>query len=170
VKLHFLALLTLAAICGTASAAEGFDGITCASDIAATLKGRHLPDGPVAATEAARKDLGLKDLGGDELDWGSAIWWRICGTPYVAIADQKQIVRDVLKLPSQPGTTLAFEGVCKGGPKDKEVIALVQDQAGAAELSVKAAWKIDDAKQRFVPVPAEGMLCPRGDGIVDSWK
>ncbi len=168
-KLQLLSSLLLSAVCATASADE-FDGITCASDIAATLKGRHLADGPVADTEAARKDLALKNLGGDELDWGSAIWWKICGTTYLAIADQKQVIRDVLKLPTQPGATLAFNGVCKGGPKDKEVIAIVEDKPGAAELPARAAWMIDDARQRFAPVPAAGLLCPRGDGIVDSWK
>lgn len=169
-KLQLLCLLLLAAVCGSAAADDEFSGISCASDIAVALKGRHLSSAPVEATQAAHKDLDLKDIGADELDWGSAIWWRICGTTYLAIADQKPVIRDVLKLPSQPGTTLVFNGVCKGGPKDKEVIAIVEDKAGATELPAKAAWIIDDAKQRFATVPAEGLLCPRGDGIVDSWK
>jgi hypothetical protein len=158
------------AICGSASAADEFDGLSCDSDIAKALKGRHMADGTVVSAEAAHQNLGLKNLGGDELDWGSAVWWRICGTVYIAIADQKAIIRDALKVPSQPGATLAFNGVCKGGPKNKEVIAVVEDKAGAADLPAKAAWMIDDANRRFVTVPVEGMLCPRGDGIVDSWK
>ena len=169
-KFQRLSLLALAAVCGIASAADEFSGITCSSDIAVALKGRHLSDSPVVAAQAAHKDLAIKNLGGDELDWGSAIWWKICGTTYLAIADQKPVIRDVLKLPSQPGTTLVFNGVCKGGPKDKEVIAIVEDKLGASDLPAKAAWIIDDAKQRFAPVPAEGLLCPRGDGVVDSWK
>ncbi len=156
--------------CGSAAAAEGLSGISCGMDIAKALQGRHLPDGPVEATEARRKALGLKDLGGDELDWGAEIWWRICGATYVVIADHHSIIRDALKVPAEAGTSLAFQGSCKGGPPDHEVIAVVEDKPGAAELPVKAAWRIDDARQRFVALPAGGMLCPRGDGIVDSWK
>lgn len=169
-KLQLLCLLLLAAVCGSASAAEAFDGLTCSSDIVTALKGRHIPDGPAAATRAAHQDIALKDLGSDELDWGSAIWWKICGTTYMAIADQKAIIRDVIKLASRPGATLAFDGICKGGPKDKEVVAIVEDKAGATDLPVQAAWIIDDARKRFAPLPAAGLLCPRGDGIVDSWN
>jgi hypothetical protein len=170
VKLHLLSLATLTLACGPAAAADGFDGIACGSDIATVLKGRHLSDGPIENTESAHKDLGLKDLGANELDWGSETWWKICGTAYVAISDRHQIIHDVLKIPSKPGATLAFEGSCKGGPKGKEVIAIVEDKHGATDLPAQAAWKIDDAAKRFVPVPVEGLLCPRGDGIVDSWK
>ena len=169
-KRHLFSLLLLSTACGNAAAAEGFDGMTCDTYIAKALQGRHMPNGPVEATEASRKDLGLKDLGGDELDWGAEIWWKICGATYVAIADHRSIVRDALKVPAKPGISLAFEGSCKGGPPGHEVIAVVEDKAGAVELPVKAAWKIDDAKKRFVPVPTDNMLCPRGDGIVDSWK
>jgi hypothetical protein len=169
VKRQLLLLLVLGAACSTA-AAGGFDGMSCDTDFVAALKGHKLPDGPAEASEATRKTLGLKDLGGDELDWGGAVWWKICGTAYVAIADQKAVVRDVLKIPAEPGATLAFNGFCKGGPKDKELFAVVEDKAGAADMPVKAAWIIDDAKKRFAPFPVEGVLCPRGDGIVDSWK
>ena len=169
-KWHLCLLLVLSVVCGTAAAAEGFDGITCTTDIAAALKGRHLPDGPVDATEAKHPDLGLKNLGGDELDWGGEVWWKICGATYAALVDQHSIIRDALKVPAEPGISLAFEGVCKGGPADHEVIAVVEDKAGAADLPAKAAWKIDDAKKRYVAVPADKLLCPRGDGLVDRWK
>lgn len=169
-KPHVLSWLVLSVVCGNAAAAEGFAGITCGMDIAKALQGRHMPDGPVEATAASRKDLGLKDLGGDELDWGAEIWWRICGATYVVIADHRSIIRDALKVPAEPGISLAFEGSCKGGPPNHEVIAVVEDKPGAAELRAKAAWQIDDTKQRFVALPAGGMLCPRGDGIVNSWK
>jgi hypothetical protein len=170
VKLLLLSVLALSTVCGTAAAADAFDGLACDADIAKALKGCHLPDGPAEAIETAHKNLGLKNLGGDELDWGSEVWWKICGATYAALVDQHLILRDVLKVPAEPGISLAFEGACKGGPKDKEVIAVVEDKAGAADLPAKAAWKIDDAKKRYVPVPPEGILCPRGDGIVDSWK
>ena len=169
-KFHLLLVLALAGACGTASAAEGFDGLTCDADIAKTLKGRHLPNGPAEATDAKRKDLGLKDLGGDELDWGSQVWWKICGATYTVLVDQHGLIRDALKVPAEPGASLVFAGACQGGPKDKEVVAVVENKAGATELPAKAAWIIDDAKKRFATVPAEGMLCPRGDGLVDSWK
>jgi hypothetical protein len=169
VKLHLLCLLVLTLACGTA-AAEGFDGLTCGMDLAKALKGRHLPDEPSNTTDAKHKDIGLKGLGADELDWGSEVWMKMCGATYAMLVDQKALIRDVLKVPAEPGATLAFEGSCKGGPKDHEVIAVVEDKAGATDLPAKAAWMIDDAKKRYASVPSEGMLCPRGDGLVDSWK
>lgn len=168
-KLHLLSLLVLTAACSTATMAAGFDGMSCDTDIAKALKGQHLPNGPGEATESTRKNLKLKDLGGDELDWGSQAWWKICGAAFTALIDGNGRVRDALKVPDEPGVSVAFAGVCKGGPKDKEVVAVVEDKAGAADLPAKAAWIIDDAKKRFVPVPVAGMLCPRGDGLVDSW-
>ena len=162
-KLRLLLLIAAAAACGAAAAGDGFDGVRCDADIAKALTGQHLPNGRVDATEARHKDLGLKNLGADELDWGNEEWWRICGARVALLLDKRDIVRDVLKIPAQAGTAV-FEGSCKGA--QGEVIAVVENQAGAAELAARTAWKIDDSRKAFAAVPAKGLLCPR-DGLMD---
>src|ERR1700757_3481682 len=108
-----LLLLVLSMACGRAGAADGFGGLSCGADIAKALTGRHMSNEPVVAIEARHKDLGLKDLGADELDWGSEVWWRICDARYAMLLDRHDVVRDVLKFSDQPRTTVV-EGACKG--------------------------------------------------------
>lgn len=158
-------LLALCAIGGPAVAADGFTGLHCDTDIARALQGRHMSNEAVAATEARHKELSLKHLGADELDWGNQVWWQICGARYTVLLDKHDTVRDALKLPEQQPGTAAFQGSCKGA--QGEVIAVVQAKDGAAELPAIAAWKIDDAKQAFVPVLAAGLRCSR-DGLLDE--
>jgi hypothetical protein len=160
-----LLLLAWFAACGTAFADEGFKGIRCDADIAKALTGRHLSDERTEATEARHQNLGLKNLGAEELDWGNEEWWRICGVRYALLLDKHDIIRDVLKIPAPAGTAL-FEGSCKGGQGD--VIAVVEASAGTADLAAQAAWKIDDAGKRFVAVPAAGLSCPRNGLLSDG--
>jgi hypothetical protein len=150
--------------CGAAAAKDGFDGLRCDADIAKALAGRHLSNDRVDVLEARHKDLSLKHLGSEELDWGGEEWWQLCGATYSLLVDQHGLIRDALKIPPQEGTA-AFEGACKG--VTGELIGAAENQPGAADLLIKTAWKIDDAKKRFVavPVPAEGVLCAR-DGLV----
>lgn len=162
-KLRFL-LLTTSAVCGAASAGDGFDGLRCGADIAKALAGRHLSNDRVDVLEARHKDLALKGLGSEELDWGSEEWWQMCGARYSLLLDQHGLIRDALKIPAQEGTA-PFEGACKG--VQGELIGAVENRPGTADLPIKAAWKIDDARKRFVAVPADGVLCSR-DGLLDG--
>lgn len=165
-KSRLLLLLAVSLSCGTAAAEQGFDGLKCDADIAKALVGRHMPNDKIDVLQARHKDLQLKSLGGDELEWGNAEWWQICGTTYSLLLDKHDIIRDALKLPTPAGTAV-LEGACKG--VHGEVIGVVENQAGAADLPAKAAWRIDNSKKRFVPVPADGLLCSR-DGLLESSK
>ena len=162
--LRFLPAIALAAVCGSAAAKDGFEGISCSTDIAKAMLGRHLSSETIDVLQARHKDLKLKDLGADELDWGFDVVWGICGDKYFMLVNEHSIVKDVLKLPPR-SEGLQFQAVCKSPQGDQDVEGILQDQPGAASLAAKSAWKIDDAKKKFVAVPVDGMMCPR-DGVL----
>jgi hypothetical protein len=162
--LRFLPIIALAAASGTAVAGDGFEGIACGADIAKALPGRHLSNEPIDATQARHKDLNLKNLGSDELDWGYEEGWGICGDKYFVLVDRHDTVKDVLKLPPK-SEGLQFQAVCKSPQGDQDLVGILQDQPGAANLAARAAWKIDDSKKKFVAVPVAGLACPR-DGVL----
>src|SRR5438067_10666422 len=86
--------------CGSvARASDGFSAVRCGSDIAKALIGRTMSNERVVVVEERHKNLGLKDLGGSEISERLfLISWRICGDEY-ALLEEKDVVRDVLKLP-----------------------------------------------------------------------
>jgi hypothetical protein len=164
IGLRLLPIIALSAASGAAFAGDSFAGITCSTDIAKAMLGRHMTNEPIDATQARHKDLNLKNLGGDELDWGFNTGWGICGDKYFILIDKHDIAKDVLKLPPK-SEGLPFQAVCKSPQGDQDLIGIVQDQPGAANLAAKAAWKIDDKKKKFAAVPVDGLTCPR-DGIL----
>ncbi len=139
IGLRLLPIIALSAASRAAFAGDSFAGITCSTDIAKAMLGRHMTNEPIDATQARHKDLNLKNLGGD-------------------------IAKDVLKLPPK-SEGLPFQAVCKSPQGDQDLIGIVQDQPGAANLAAKAGWKIDDKKKKFAAVPVDGLTCPR-DGIL----
>jgi len=149
------------------SAADGFSKVKCGGDIPAALIGVVLANERSSAVEARHKDLGLKDLGGDELSGGLSLsGWLICGSEYQLITDKRNVVRDVLKFPEHSKASPEFLGSCRinGKPLPGDVIAVLNNQPGAENLSAKFAWKIDTKTAKFVKLDTAGMQCPR-DGI-----
>ncbi|MDR3419050.1 MAG: hypothetical protein P4L83_22985 [Nevskia sp.] len=167
IGLRLLPIIALSSACGTAVAGDGFEGIACGTDIAKAMLGRHLTNEPIDATQARHKDLKLKNLGSDELEWGYDEGWGICGDKYFVLVDRHDTVKDVLKLPAK-SEGLQFQAVCKGPQGEQDLVGILQDQPGAANLAAKAAWKIDDAKKKFVAVAVDGLACPRGGILGDD--
>jgi len=123
-----------------------------------------------ASIEARHKALGLKDLGGSDLAGGLFLAsWQICGNEYMMILDKKSIVRDVLQFPQHSKASPEFIGPCRANGKKLpgEMVAVLNNQAGAENLSAKVAWKIDTSKAKFVKADVEGLQCPRS-GIITA--
>jgi len=112
-----------------------------------------------ASIEARHKSLGLKNLGGSE-ETGDLFMssWLICGNEYQLILDKKSVVRDVLQFPEHSKAAPEFIGSCRLNGKEQpgEIIAVLNNQDGAENLSAKAAWKI--AGSIFTPISLNGMV------------
>jgi hypothetical protein len=138
--------------------ADEFQNLKCGTDIPKALIGKRSSNEPIVESEKKYRALGLKGLGADEIADGlSSVNWLICGAEYVELIDRRGVVRDAL----------AFSGICKAKGRDlPDIILAVLDGSTAADpLPVKTAWKIDQKGTRFVPIPGEGLLCPRS-GII----
>jgi hypothetical protein len=181
---HWTSILlpSLLLVCGEAFCApapDGFSGLRCGADIPKALRGRFMPDGAVATIENRHKDLGLKDLGADELEKGwSLISWRICGDEFMLILDDRSGIRDVLKVPPHSRSTPESTGPCKmnGADVPGTVVAILDKRAGGAEagradLPATVAWRVDEKKGQVIPLPTAGLLCSRvGISTVDGGR
>jgi hypothetical protein len=162
-------------VCGNAWARDEFDGIKCGADIPKSLIGKRSQNEPVVMLETRHKDLGLKDLGAEEIsDRLFLVSWLICGSRYEVLVNTKSnVVRDVLPIPPHSAISPEFIGPCqldgKGIPE--EVVAVLDNSAGynaqdakLAETMLKAsaAWKIDETEERFVKQSTENLGCPLG--------
>jgi hypothetical protein len=156
-------------------AVDEFAGIKCSVDIPKALLGKQTSNERVVVTEARHKDIGLQDLGGDEIsDRLFLIGWQICGNEYELLLNTKTSrVLDVIAVPSHTKTTPEAIGGCQVNGEDipEAIIALLdnsanynpQDSSLAKKmLKVKIGWKIDEAHQRFVSLPPETIGCPLG--------
>jgi len=85
------------------------------------------------------------------------------------ILDKKFIVRDVLQFPQHSKASPEFIGSCRVNGKQlpEDIVAVLNNQPGAENLSAKVAWKIDPKKAKFVTLATEEMQCPRS-GIVTA--
>ena len=152
------------------SAADLFSKIRCGTDIPRALIGGFMSNERDALVEARHKSLGLKNLGGSEQSGDLFLSsWLICGSEYMLILDKKSIVRDVLQFPPHSKASPEFIGSCRVNGKELpgDIVAVLNNQAGAENLSAKLAWKIDPKKAKFVTLATEGMQCPRS-GIVTA--
>lgn len=145
--------------------ADAFNGVKCGSDIPKALTGKRMSNQRVADLEKTHADLGLKDLGGDEIsEHLSCTSWLICGSEFMLLEDES-FVRDVLKVPAHSKTSPLFIGTCEvNGKEKKDILVAILDnekKTDASALAAKVAWKIDQKKMKFVSVPVEGLRCPR---------
>ena len=171
IKSTILLLVTGLLVSNTFGGSDGFDSIKCGSDIAKALIGKRLSNEPVEALEKRHRDLGLKDLGAEEISYRlNGIFWLICGSEYLVLEDGS-IVKDVLKIPPHSKTSPQFLGMCEmNGKESKDIVVAILDnekETGADKLPAKVAWKIDQTKMKFVPIPVEGLRCPRS-GVATS--
>jgi hypothetical protein len=182
-KWRLLALLVpLILTCGAAQAKDGFESVRCGSDIPRALVGKKMSDEPTARIEGRHAELGLKDLGGDEIsDSLNSSSWLICGKEYMVLSDARGVVRDALAFPVHSRTSPQFAaGTCQadGGQVSGLVVAVLDNRAASSDgahysaqdktsLPAKAAWKIDEKTGKFVVLPVSGLHCPRG-GIITA--
>jgi hypothetical protein len=123
----------------------------------------------IVAIEERHKDLGLKDLGAQEIsDRLFLITWRVCGDEYVLL-ENKDVVRDVLKFPKHSKDSPQFIGSCQsnGQTVPGTAIGVLKNEHGVETLPAVAAWKIDDKQMKFVELQTEGLRCAR-DGIITA--
>ena len=150
-------------------AADGFESVRCGSDIGKALLGCRMSNEKIVAIEERHKDLGLKDLGAQEIsDRLFLISWRICGDEYVLLEDN-DVVRDVLKFPKHSKDSPQFIGSCQsnGHNVPGTAIGVLKNEHGVETLPAVAAWKIDDKQMKFVELQTEGLRCSR-DGIITA--
>jgi hypothetical protein len=140
------------------SASDEFKDVTCGSDIPKAIIGKHSPNERVVVTEARHKDIGLEDEGADDVgendsDRLSTIYWKICGRRFVVL-DSKGLIRDVMQLPPKTDSTDEYTGKCKIDGKEihEMVLAMRKNEV------IKTAWKID-GKKGFVKISTQGLQC-----------
>jgi hypothetical protein len=178
-------LMFFVLICSEAEARDAFDAIKCGIDIPKTLIGKTMMDGKIVAIEGRHKNIGLVDLGADEIsDRLQMVSWRICGSDYNILVDGNDIIHDVLPFPDHSRSTPEFGGICHIDGKDapQSIVALLDNKTGfdaniehhyspgdGTYLSALAAWGIDEKRAKFVKIPVEGLRCPRsGINSVDG--
>jgi hypothetical protein len=150
-------------------AGDGFESVRCGSDVRKALLGRKTSNERVVVIEARHKDLGLKDLGADEIsDNLDLVFWRICGEEY-AILEGGEVVRDVLKFPKHSKELPQFSGTCQLNGHDLSdfAIGVLKNEEGASMLQAVSAWKIDEKQKKFVELKTEGLRCSR-NGIITA--
>jgi hypothetical protein len=180
-KLHFFlgSLLALAALTATtgAQAGDGFEAVHCGADVRAALVGKKMDNSPAMQAEKRHADIGLKDMGGDELnDDLSSVAWKICGKEYFTVVASGGAIRDVLELPQHSHTAPHFTSLgCKiNGKPDSDLVVGVYDNTKVFKpetdsdlLPATSAWKVDQKTGKISPLSVTGLKCPRID-IVSS--
>lgn len=167
--------------CAQAWAADEFAGLKCGADIPKALVGKRADSNePVATIEARHKDLGLKNLAGNDGEerLGTESW-QICGSEYeLLVVSKTGLIKDVIQFPSHSKTSPMFIGRCKAAGKEIPATMLAvldnskkydarDDKLAKTMLNATAAWKVDDKAEKFVAQPAAGLSCPL-DGIVTA--
>jgi hypothetical protein len=150
--------------CGQAAVADEFKNVKCGGDIPKAMIGQRSSNEPVVKTEARYRSLGLKHLGADETsDKLSSISWLICGTEFITLVDDKDIVRDAMPFPPHSKKTPAFSNYCElNGKKLPDIFVGVLDaEVTGDQLPAVAVWKIDLKNAKFIKAPVEGLRCPR---------
>ena len=154
-------------------AGDVFENVRCGEDVVKALRGRKGSDGPVVDLEARHKDIGLKDLGAEYASDDESlglVFWMICGEEYATLED-KDFVRDVIKIPKHSKETPEFVGSCQLSGKELPgiVVGVLKHEEGGGTLPAVKVWKIDEKHKKFVELPTEGLRCgPDGISSEDS--
>ena len=159
-------------VCVQGRAADEFDTIQCGADIPKAMAGKRSSNERVVVIEARHGNLGLKDLGGQEIsDRLFLVSWRICGGEYAVLVNtQEHLVRDVLPVPAHSlRSPLSSVEECQVAGKETPdaVIAILDNSQGQMPkghfgkmmLPVKLAWKIDERQERFLPMLTQCLSC-----------
>ena len=162
---YLLALLLALELLPTSAVAteEGFDGITCQTNIPSALIGRRMPNGPVVNDEARHKGIGLKDNGAfgiEPEDPWTLISWEICGREY-QVLERKDIVRDVLASPLPAGGPQSKIASCTVDGRRLPGVAIVFVEIDDEKWPkpVKHAWLIDNKAIRFQRITGSEIVC-----------
>src|SRR6188768_4416633 len=121
-------LLVVSALCFLHSAfagPDGFSAIKCGGDDPAkVLIGKTIPNEKVVVLEKRHEDLGLKDLGADEIsDRLNCISWLICGSEFMLLQD-KSTVRDAIKVPAHSKESPLSIGMCETNGKETKTVVV----------------------------------------------
>lgn len=168
-KTQLIVVVTLL-LCASAWGQDEFSGISCGTDIPRALIGKQFLHERVVVSEAAHKDIGLKDLGGTEISEKLfLISWRICGAEYQLLENTRsRMIRDVLAFPTHSRSSPEAIGGCQIDGKDSpDAIVAVLDNSGGYDLmhssrllNAISAWKIDETHERFQRLTASRVACP----------
>lgn len=141
-------------------AQDEFDQIKCGEDIPKAVIGKVIKNGKVKAIEAKYINIGLEELGADDLTADEknakpffSNYWKICGDNYVFLEDGN-LIRDAMKLPPRTDKQTEYTGKCKIDNKEipEYVFATVENGV------FKNAWKLVQSKG-FVKLPTESLKC-----------
>jgi hypothetical protein len=169
---------TLIAMAGGSAAAprtDEFSAVRCGEDVVKALTGKAVVDGRVVEIEAAHRDIGLKNLGGSDVnDTLFQIGWSICGDEY-QLLETRGKVSDAIRFPNHSRRQPGFLGACAANGKAVDGVLAVLDNPSPRSpgeppyepgdttmLDGMTAWRIDMARARFVALPVDGLRCPRG--------
>jgi hypothetical protein len=173
---QLVGLALMLAVSSPSHAADGFEKVRCDQPILPALVGaKSSTVEPVVRTEARRKAIGLRHLGADEVDPGvSTINWEICGREFVVLS-VGSVWRDAVELPAHSREAPAFSAsACEiGGRKTEGAFLGVFARAagsGVTALPVKAAWRIDRQKNKFVPLDTAATCATDGIYTADETR
>jgi hypothetical protein len=149
-RLGIFLLVTGLLVTNAFGGSDAFTDVKCGSDIPKTLTGKRMSNQRVADLEKRHAELGLNDLGGDEIsEHLSTTSWLICGSEFLLL-ENESFVRDVLKVPPHSKTSPFFIGSCElNGKESKDILVAILDNEKATDasaLTAKVAWKIDQKK------------------------
>lgn len=158
------------------SSADEFAGVRCSRDVRSAMIGRALARGRAVQIEAAHRDIGLRNLGGSEVNDTLFLGgWEICGNEYQVLMTPSRIT-DVARFPAHSRRNPAVFGTCtRDGKRIRDGVLAVLDNASAPDsaelhyssddttsLAAIAAWRVDERHGRFVKLASAGLRCPRG--------
>src|SRR5689334_22438713 len=94
---------------GQAATADQFAKVQCGGDIPKALIGQRGANERVVVLEGRNRKISLKHLGADEISNSlSSINYMICGSEFMLLEDNKNVIRDVITFPPHSKKAPAF--------------------------------------------------------------